>query len=78
MKMLIEVERVAIPVGSSVGLGAGRPVGDPTKMVIFVGGARAMYALGMAINETNAVLGDPPVADVPDFAVVDVLELPEE
>lgn len=75
--MLIEVERVAIPVGSTIGFGLGHPVGDPTKVVLFAGDARFMFELGQAVeavNESGAAL---PLAEVPDWAIRAILELPE-
>lgn len=75
--MLIEVERVAIPAGSTIGIGQGRPVGDATKVVYFAGEARFMFEVGMAIQAANESGAEPPMAEIPDWAVLRILGLPE-
>lgn len=71
--MKIQVEQVAIPIGSTIGFGAGKPVGDETKLVIFAGDWRPMAGLG----ETIAGADEPVVIDVADSAVLEIIELPQ-
>lgn len=71
MKLLIET--VAIPAGSTIGYGVGRPIDDWTKEVLFAGDSRMMGNLGQAITDSI----DPIVVDVPEWAVLDIRELPE-
>lgn len=71
MRLLIEA--VAVPMGSTIGYGRGIPENDPTKRVTFAGDARIMEALGEAMLASEAQL----VADVPDWAILEIEELPE-
>jgi hypothetical protein len=68
----VQVTTVAIPMGSSIGYGAGFPEGDETKQVYFAGDWRPMAGLGEAI----ATADDPIVIDVPDWAILEIRELP--
>lgn len=69
--MEIRVERVIIPLGSTVGFGFGHPLGDETVRFVFAGDADPMFDLAVAIASVGPV-----VADVPEWAIVDRLELP--
>lgn len=62
--MEIEVEKIRLVAGSSIGYGEGRTV-EGVK-VAFVGGWRAMQMIGEAMEAA----GTPIVADVPDWAVL--------
>lgn len=65
--MQIEVGRVVIPPGSSIGYGIGRELGagPDSEIVIFAGDHRPMQALGEALEAGTVV-----VADVPDEMIV--------
>jgi hypothetical protein len=69
----VQVERVLIPAGSTVGIVFGRPVNDFTKVI--AGGAdyREAAALGELISQSD----EPVVVEMPDWAVLGILELPE-
>ena len=70
--MRVQVERVVIPFGSTIGFGFGR-TDDGTVHVAFVGDARRMYGLGEEISEAD----EPVVVEVPEGAIVGMaMELP--
>ena len=68
--MQIQVDRIVVPVGSTVGYGMGR-TDDGTVAVLFAGDHRAMAAIGEAISESD----EPIVVDVPEWAILDRQEL---
>lgn len=70
--MKVQVTDIAIPVGSSIGYGRGFPEGDTTKQVIFAGDWRPMAGLGLMLEATDVEI----VIDVPDWAILEILELP--
>lgn len=68
------MEVVAIPPGpSTIAYGIGRPIDDGTKQVIFAGDRRMMEGLGELLE--SALI--PVVAEVPDYAIIEIRELPE-
>jgi hypothetical protein len=62
----IEVERVIVPIGSTIGFGAGRTE-DGATAVIFAGDHRAMAALGEVIAQSD----EPIFVDVPEWVVLE-------
>jgi hypothetical protein len=60
----IEVGRVVIPPGSSIGYAIGHPIGS-TDIVVFAGDHRPMRTMGEALGEGSVI-----VADVPDEMIV--------
>lgn len=70
MKLEIEVTQVSFVDGSAV-IG-GEPVGDSTKVVIAQADAAGAFPLAMAV-----AAGMHPVVDVPEDAIMDILEKPK-
>lgn len=73
--MRIQVTGVMVPMGSTIGFGRGFPEGDETKLVHFVGDARPMMELAIAGALADA-MDESIVVDVPDWAILDIEELP--
>lgn len=69
--MEIRVTQVTIGVGETTGIVIGVPTNDETKIVFAGAEWRAAYALGEAITR-----GEQPITDVPDWAILRILELP--
>lgn len=70
--MEVRVEQVAIPAGSTIGFVSGRLVNDPTKVVIAAAEGRSAAALGEALEALDEAI----IVDIPDWAVLEILELP--
>lgn len=68
--MKIRVEQIAIVEGTA--FVSGKPVNDPTK--VMVGAAEVMGAMVMALALQDGEI----VVDMPDEAVVRILELPSK
>lgn len=66
----VTVDRIIIPVGSTIGYGFGR-TDDGTVAVWFAGDYRPMAALGDAIAESD----EPIEVDVPEWAILRRQEL---
>ena len=69
--MMIEVGRVVIPPGSTIGYGIGREAGT-SNIVIFAGDARPMQVMGEALEAGSIV-----VAEVPDESIVHRINDPD-
>jgi hypothetical protein len=70
--MRIKVQQVIVPADSTVGYVIGVPVDDGTKLVVAGADRRGAIELG----ESFASADEQPEVDVPDWAVITVLELP--
>jgi hypothetical protein len=69
--MEIRITQVTIGVGETTGIVIGVPTNDETKIVFAGADWRAAFALGEAITQ-----GMEPVVEVPDWAILRILELP--
>jgi hypothetical protein len=68
--MEIEVTQVSFLDGAT--LVAGEPVGDATKVVLASADAAGAFPLAIAV-----AAGRRPVVDVPEDAIIDILEKPQ-
>lgn len=73
--MRIQVTGVMVEGSSTIGIGHGIPEGDETKLVVFAGDARPMIGLALACAQAE-LDGETIVVDVPDWAVLEIRELP--
>lgn len=73
--MRVQVTGVMVESGSTIGIGHGIPEGDETKLVVFGGDRRQMAALAVAAAMAE-IDGESIVVDVPDWAVLEIRELP--
>lgn len=69
--MKVRVDQVTFLMGQESALVSGRPVNDPTKIVIAVADPRTTLIVVAA-----TMSGGPFVVDVPDESIRDVLEAP--
>lgn len=69
--MEIRITQVTIGVGETTGIVIGIPTNDPTKVVFAGADWRAAWVLGEQLTR-----GEEPIADVPDWAILRILELP--
>ena len=70
--MEIEIKQVIVPVGSTIGFVIGTPTNDATKVIVAAGDQRVLESIVEAMGEAEGPL----VAEVPDWAILRVYELP--
>lgn len=70
--MQVRVEQISGQEGSTIGYGFGTLLSDETIVVVFAGDARQMVASAL---EAQAA-GEPFIAEIEEWAVIDRLELP--
>ncbi len=73
MQVKMRVNRVLLPVGSTVGLVFGQPEGDGTKVAVAGVPWRAAIDIGEAITEAE----EPVVIEFDDWMILGVMELPD-